>query len=74
PPPPPPFTKGNPPPPPPFTKGNPPPPPPSQSPPVGKDGSPLPKLKPLHWDKVRAAPDRSMVWDKLRTSSFEFDE
>ncbi|GKC47042.1 formin-like protein 11, partial [Tanacetum coccineum] len=64
-----------PPPPPPFTKGNPPPPPPpSQSTPVGKDGSPLPKLKPLHWDKVRAAPDRSMVWDKLRTSSFEFDE
>ncbi|GJV55984.1 formin-like protein 11 [Tanacetum coccineum] len=63
------------PPPPPFTKGNPPPPPPpSQSTPVGKDGSPLPKLKPLHWDKVRAAPDRSMVWDKLRTSSFEFDE
>nr|GEV77159.1 formin-like protein 11 [Tanacetum cinerariifolium] len=64
-----------PPPPPPFTKGNPPPPPPpSQSTPFGKDGSPLPKLKPLHWDKVRAAPDRSMVWDKLRASSFEFDE
>ncbi|KAA8545165.1 hypothetical protein F0562_019945 [Nyssa sinensis] len=34
----------------------------------------LPKLKPLHWDKVRAAPDRSMVWDKLRPSSFELDE
>jgi hypothetical protein len=45
------------------------PPPPSQLPqftPLGKDGAPLPKLKPLHWDKVRAAPDRSMVkWDKL---------
>lgn len=52
-----------------------PPPPPSQfpdSPPLNKDGSPLPKLKPLHWDKVRAAPDRSMVWDKLRSSSFEY--
>ncbi|MBA0783285.1 hypothetical protein Gotri_001021, partial [Gossypium trilobum] len=42
--------------------------------PLGKDGSPLPKLKPLHWDKVKAAPDRSMVWDKLRSSSFELDE
>ncbi|XP_043712116.1 formin-like protein 11 [Telopea speciosissima] len=53
----------------------PPPPPPSQHfTPVGKDGVPLPKLKPLHWDKVRATPDRSMVWDKLRSSSFEFDE
>ncbi|XAR57662.1 hypothetical protein NMG60_11025903, partial [Bertholletia excelsa] len=54
-----------------------PPPPPSQLPQftqLGKDGAPLPKLKPLHWDKVRAAPDRSMVWDKLRSSSFEFDE
>lgn len=74
---PPPFPKGKPPPPPPppFPKGNPPPPPPpSQSTPMGKDGSPLPKLKPLHWDKVRAVPDRSMVWDKLRSSSFEFDE
>jgi hypothetical protein len=28
-------------------------------------------LKPLHWDKVRAAPDQSMVWDKIRSSSFE---
>ncbi|RWW27825.1 hypothetical protein GW17_00007732 [Ensete ventricosum] len=67
--------------PPPFPKGcssgraPPPPPCPAQlSTPVGKDGTPLPKLKPLHWDKVRAAPDRSMVWDKIRSSSFEFDE
>ncbi|WCJ43112.1 Formin-like protein 11 [Euphorbia peplus] len=74
-------TKGPPPPPcpPPFstsTKG-PPPPPPSRLPlesPVGKDGALLPKLKPLHWDKVRAAPDHSMVWDKIRSNSFEFDE
>lgn len=34
-------------------------------------GVSLPKLKPLHWDKVRATPDRCMVWDKLRSSSFE---
>ncbi|XP_020206290.1 formin-like protein 11 [Cajanus cajan] len=68
--------------PPPFLKGNShssktPPPPPSQFPqftPLGKDGAPLPKLKPLHWDKVRAAPNRTMVWDKLRSSSFELDE
>ncbi|XP_073146770.1 formin-like protein 11 isoform X2 [Henckelia pumila] len=54
-----------------------PPPPPSQlnqHTPSGKYGSPLPKLKPLHWDKVRATPDRTTVWDKLRSSSFEFDE
>lgn len=65
--------------PPPFIKGNnnsvkTPPPPPSQLPqftPLGKDGAPLPKLKPLHWDKVRAAPNGTMVWDKLRSSSFE---
>ena len=65
--------------PPPFFKANnkfskTPPPPPSQLPhfsALGKDGTPLPKLKPLHWDKVRATPDRSMVWDKLRSSSFE---
>ncbi|KAF2316858.1 hypothetical protein GH714_042199 [Hevea brasiliensis] len=77
-------SKGPPPPPcpPPFIKGNSsstkgPPPPPSQLPQhaqFGKDGAPLPKLKPLHWDKVRAAPDRSMVWDKIRSSSFELDE
>ncbi|CAN4111085.1 unnamed protein product [Withania somnifera] len=58
-----------------VSKGPPPPPSlPCQNLAVGKDGSPLPKLKPLHWDKVRAAPDRSTVWDQLRPSSFEFDE
>ncbi|CAL1407420.1 unnamed protein product [Linum trigynum] len=71
-------------PPPPFLEGNsssakgPPPPPPSQlpqlTPPLGKDGVPLAKLKPLHWDKVRAPPEQSMVWDKIRSSSFELDE
>ncbi|WJX13253.1 hypothetical protein P8452_03658 [Trifolium repens] len=70
--------------PPPFPKGNnsnnnngkTPAPPPYQFPqsPLGKDGTPLAKLKPLHWDKVRAAPNRTMVWDKLRSSSFELDE
>ncbi|KAB1202201.1 Formin-like protein 9 [Morella rubra] len=68
--------------PPPFLKGNNSsakcaPPPPSQAlqfTPVGKDGAPLAKLKPLHWDKVRAASDRSTVWDKLRSSSFELNE
>ncbi|KAE9611937.1 putative formin, FH2 domain-containing protein [Lupinus albus] len=65
--------------PPPFSKGNnnnrkTPTPPSSQLPhftALVKDGVPLPKLKPLHWDKVRAAPNRTMVWDKLRSSSFE---
>lgn len=75
------LTKSPPPPPcpPPFPKGNSnnkaktPPPPPYEFPPspLGKDGTPLAKLKPLHWDKVRAAPNRTMVWDKLRSSSFE---
>ncbi|KAJ8529533.1 hypothetical protein K7X08_036368 [Anisodus acutangulus] len=58
-----------------LSKGPPPPPSlPFQQLALGKDGSPLPKLKPLHWDKVRAATDRTTVWDKLRPSSFEFDE
>ncbi|KAJ0987196.1 hypothetical protein J5N97_005552 [Dioscorea zingiberensis] len=42
--------------------------------PLGKDGSPLPKLKPLHWDKVRPASNHSTVWDNIRSKSFEFDE
>ncbi|KAL5997980.1 hypothetical protein ACLOJK_008914 [Asimina triloba] len=33
-----------------------------------------PKLKPLHWDKVRASSDRAMVWDQLRSSSFQLNE
>ncbi|KAL6598618.1 hypothetical protein ACP70R_046317 [Stipagrostis hirtigluma subsp. patula] len=40
---------------------------------VGKDGLPLPRLKPLHWDKVRAAPNRSMVWNDIHSNSFEFE-
>lgn len=41
---------------------------------VKEDGDPLPKLKPLYWDKVRAPPDSAMVWSKLRSGSFELDE
>ncbi|KAL3642118.1 hypothetical protein CASFOL_012933 [Castilleja foliolosa] len=33
-----------------------------------------PKLKPLHWDKVRASSDRVMVWDQLKSSSFQLNE
>jgi hypothetical protein len=33
--------------------------------------TPKPKLKPLHWDKVRASSDREMVWDHLKSSSFK---
>lgn len=33
--------------------------------------TPKPKLKALHWDKVRASSDREMVWDQLRSSSFK---
>ncbi|KZV35481.1 formin-like protein 1 [Dorcoceras hygrometricum] len=32
------------------------------------------KLKPLHWDKVRASSDREMVWDQLKSSSFKLNE
>ncbi|KAI3837897.1 hypothetical protein MKW92_000141 [Papaver armeniacum] len=36
--------------------------------------TPRPKLKPLHWDKVRASSDKTMVWDQLRSSSFQLNE
>ncbi|PKA61585.1 Formin-like protein 1 [Apostasia shenzhenica] len=36
--------------------------------------APRPKLKPLHWDKVRASSDRVMVWDQLKSSSFQVNE
>ncbi|GMH20850.1 hypothetical protein Nepgr_022692 [Nepenthes gracilis] len=36
--------------------------------------TPKPKLKPLHWDKVKASSDREMVWDHLRSSSFKLNE
>lgn len=30
-----------------------------------------PRLKPLHWDKVRATSERATVWDQLKSSSFQ---
>ncbi|KAF3773146.1 Formin-like protein 1 [Nymphaea thermarum] len=36
--------------------------------------NPRPKLKPLHWDKVWASSDRVMVWDQLKSSSFQLNE
>ncbi|XP_028780136.1 formin-like protein 2 isoform X2 [Neltuma alba] len=33
-----------------------------------------PRLKPLHWDKVRACSDRAMVWDQLKPGSFQLNE
>ncbi|KAJ0039555.1 hypothetical protein Pint_27905 [Pistacia integerrima] len=33
-----------------------------------------PKLKALHWDKVRATSDRATVWDQLKSSSFQLNE
>ncbi|XVF29619.1 hypothetical protein REPUB_Repub15cG0137500 [Reevesia pubescens] len=36
--------------------------------------TPKPKLKPLHWDKVRASSDRAMVWDQIKANSFQLNE
>ncbi|PHT83378.1 Formin-like protein 1 [Capsicum annuum] len=33
-----------------------------------------PRLKPLHWDKVRATSKRATVWDQLKSSSFQLNE
>ncbi|KAF8406209.1 hypothetical protein HHK36_008294 [Tetracentron sinense] len=33
-----------------------------------------PRLKALHWDKVRATSDRATVWDQLKSSSFQLNE
>ncbi|KAL8087648.1 hypothetical protein AgCh_037698 [Apium graveolens] len=38
------------------------------------EDTPKLKLKPLHWDKVRASSDRETVWDHLRSSSFKLNE
>lgn len=32
-----------------------------------------PKLKALHWDKVRTSSDRAMVWDQIKSSSFQYE-
>ncbi|CDY18346.1 BnaC09g30960D [Brassica napus] len=83
-PPPPPGPKG--PPPPPGQKGPRPPPPmslgpkaprPSSGPaksPSDDDGAPKTKLKPFFWDKVQANPEHSMVWNDIRSGSFQFNE
>lgn len=39
-----------------------------------EETTPKTKLKPLHWDKVRASSDREMVWDQLKCSSFKLNE
>ncbi|KZV55450.1 hypothetical protein F511_24344 [Dorcoceras hygrometricum] len=33
-----------------------------------------PKLKPLHWDKVRTSSYRTMVWDQMKSRSFLLNE
>uniref|UniRef100_A0A2P2LAU7 Formin-like protein n=1 Tax=Rhizophora mucronata TaxID=61149 RepID=A0A2P2LAU7_RHIMU len=48
--------------------------PPSSKSTENVEETPKPKLKPLHWDKVRASSDREMVWDHLRSSSFKLNE
>ncbi|KAF8402406.1 hypothetical protein HHK36_013361 [Tetracentron sinense] len=48
---------------------------PGNSDPLEKnEETPKLKLKPLHWDKVRASSDRAMVWDQLKSSSFQLNE
>ncbi|KAL4278179.1 hypothetical protein GQ457_03G023490 [Hibiscus cannabinus] len=32
------------------------------------------KLKPFFWDKVAAKPDHAMVWNQLKSGSFQFNE
>lgn len=39
-----------------------------------EESSSKPRLKPLHWDKVRASSDRAMVWDQIKSSSFQLNE
>ena len=46
--------------------------PPASSTIGNNEETPKPKLKPLHWDKVRASSDRETVWDQLRSSSFKY--
>ncbi|XP_073280630.1 formin-like protein 2 [Primulina huaijiensis] len=40
----------------------------------GNEENVKPKLKPLHWDKVRTSSDRTMVWDQMKSSSFQLNE
>ncbi|KAK7342567.1 hypothetical protein VNO80_25522 [Phaseolus coccineus] len=36
--------------------------------------APKAKLKPFFWDKVQANPDQSMVWNQIKSGSFQFNE
>ncbi|CAL9168850.1 formin-like protein 1 [Musa acuminata AAA Group] len=38
------------------------------------ENNPRPKLKPLHWEKVRASSNRKMVWDQHNSGSFQLNE
>ncbi|KAG0480580.1 hypothetical protein HPP92_011438 [Vanilla planifolia] len=38
------------------------------------DGKPRPKLKPLHWDKVKATSGQAMIWDRMKSGSFQLNE
>lgn len=38
------------------------------------DETARPKLKPLHWDKVMESSNRAMVWDQMKSSSFQLNE
>ncbi|XP_010525272.1 PREDICTED: formin-like protein 10, partial [Tarenaya hassleriana] len=48
----------------------------SELPPISSEttAKPKPKLKPLHWDKVRANPCQRTAWDHLGSSSFKLNE
>ncbi|KAH0888995.1 hypothetical protein HID58_051424, partial [Brassica napus] len=72
-PPPPPGPKG-PRPPPPMSRGPKAPPPSSGPASSGDDDAPKTKLKPFFWDKVQANPEQSMVWNDIRSGSFQFNE
>uniref|UniRef100_A0A1J3DP50 Formin-like protein n=1 Tax=Noccaea caerulescens TaxID=107243 RepID=A0A1J3DP50_NOCCA len=49
-------------------------PPRGDSDPEKKEEALKPKLKPLHWDKVRASSSHSMVWDQIKSNSFQLNE
>ncbi|KAK6946837.1 Formin, FH2 domain [Dillenia turbinata] len=38
------------------------------------ESAPKTKLKPFFWDKVLANPDQSMVWNQIKSGSFQFSE
>ncbi|KAG4132414.1 hypothetical protein ERO13_D08G030700v2 [Gossypium hirsutum] len=41
---------------------------------VDDTNAPKAKLKPFFWDKVAANPDHSMVWNQIKSGSFQFNE